>query len=129
MPAWRRLVHLLLGALLTRGSCIMCKVGERVPLSGPVADIYKAVAELTKRYPGRPFTPDGHLVGSIGEVIAKEALVMALNWFAPPLLLMTLLAQYVVRYRSKSRRVKQLRGPSDGLWESAGPTRSMGNAL
>jgi hypothetical protein len=52
----------------------MCKVGERVPLPGPVADIYKAVEELTSwRYPGRPFTPDGHLVGSIGEVIAMEA--------------------------------------------------------
>jgi hypothetical protein len=27
---------------------------------------------LEKLYPGRKFTPDGHLVGSIGEVIAAE---------------------------------------------------------
>ena len=37
-----------------------------------VAKIYEAVAELEKAYPGRPFTPDGHLVGSIGEVLARE---------------------------------------------------------
>jgi uncharacterized protein DUF6998 len=30
------------------------------------------VEELEKTYPGRPFTPDGHLVGSIGEVVARE---------------------------------------------------------
>lgn len=27
---------------------------------------------MEKAYPGRPFTPDGHLVGSIGEVLARE---------------------------------------------------------
>lgn len=36
-----------------------------------------AVEELKARY-GRPFTPDGHLVGSIGEVIAAEALGLTL---------------------------------------------------
>ncbi len=36
-----------------------------------VADIYRAVADLEKLYPGGKFTPDGHLVGSIGEVIAE----------------------------------------------------------
>jgi hypothetical protein len=29
-------------------------------------------------YPGRKFTPDGHMVGSIGEVIAAEALGLTL---------------------------------------------------
>lgn len=29
-------------------------------------------------YPGRKFTPDGHLVGSIGEVVAAEALGLTL---------------------------------------------------
>lgn len=37
-----------------------------------MTDIYRAVADLEKLYPGRKFTPDGHLVGSIGEVIAAE---------------------------------------------------------
>jgi hypothetical protein len=32
--------------------------------------IYSAVAELEKMFPGRHFTPDGHMVGSIGEAIA-----------------------------------------------------------
>jgi hypothetical protein len=48
----------------------------KVPLPKPVADIYRAVAELDKLHGThkRKFTPDGHLVGSIGEVIAAEAL-------------------------------------------------------
>jgi hypothetical protein len=45
---------------------------QRINLPSPVADIYRAVADLEKLYPGRKFTPDGHLVGSIGEVIAAE---------------------------------------------------------
>jgi len=35
-----------------------------------IKNIYKNVAELEKMFPGRPFTPDGHMVGSIGECIA-----------------------------------------------------------
>jgi hypothetical protein len=52
-----------------------------VKLPGPVAAIYKAVRELEDTYGekyGRKFTPDGHLVGSIGEVIAAEALGLKL---------------------------------------------------
>ena len=43
-----------------------------IKLPAPVTDIYRAVANLEQLYPGRKFTPDGHLVGSIGEVIAAE---------------------------------------------------------
>ncbi len=50
----------------------------KVKLPKPVAAIYKAVAELEAAYPGRKFTPDGHLVGSVGEVIAAEALSLKL---------------------------------------------------
>ena len=50
---------------------------KKIPLPKPVADIYRAVAELEVHY-GRKFTPDGHLVGSIGEVIAAEALGLTL---------------------------------------------------
>lgn len=35
-------------------------------------DLYGVVARLEELFPGRPFTPDGHLVGSIGEVIAAH---------------------------------------------------------
>ena len=34
--------------------------------------LYKIVAELESLFPGRKFTPDGHLVGSLGEVIAAH---------------------------------------------------------
>jgi len=50
----------------------------KVKLPEPVAAIYKAVEELSAAYPGRKFTPDGHLVGSIGEVVAAEALGLTL---------------------------------------------------
>ena len=51
---------------------------HRIPLPEPVADIYRAVERLQALYPDRKFTPDGHLVGSIGEVIAAEALGLTL---------------------------------------------------
>lgn len=57
---------------------------RRVPLPEPVARIYEAVAELQAMYPGRSFTPDGHLVGSIGEVIAAEALGLTLHKASHP---------------------------------------------
>ena len=50
-----------------------------VGLPVEVAAIYRAAAALSARYPGRPFTPDGHLVGSIGEVVAAEALGLMLQ--------------------------------------------------
>jgi hypothetical protein len=54
------------------------KPGSRVPLPRAIAKIYEAVAELEEKYPGRPFTPDGHLVGSIGEVVAREIFMFEL---------------------------------------------------
>lgn len=53
-------------------------MSKRIPLPPQVALIYAAVAELERRYPGRKFTPDGHLVGSLGEVVAAEALGLTL---------------------------------------------------
>lgn len=46
---------------------------RRIKLPSAVASIHKAVEALESQYPERMFTPDGHLVGSIGEVIAAEA--------------------------------------------------------
>jgi hypothetical protein len=48
------------------------KTGDRVKLPPAVAKLYEAVEELKQSYPGRHFTLDGHLVGSIGEVVARE---------------------------------------------------------
>ncbi len=55
------------------------KLGRRIPLPPQAVAIYRAVKELEAAYPGRRFTPDGHLVGSIGEVIAAEALSLTLH--------------------------------------------------
>jgi hypothetical protein len=55
-----------------------------IPLPEPVTAIYRAVAELEARYPGRKFTPDGHLIGSIGEVVAAEALGLTLYPMSQP---------------------------------------------
>jgi hypothetical protein len=57
---------------------------KRVPPPEPIARIYKATAELEALYPARKFTPDGHLVGSIGEVIAAEALGLTLYPMSRP---------------------------------------------
>jgi hypothetical protein len=35
--------------------------------------LYSVVTELESIYPGRPFTPDGHMVGSIGECLVVFA--------------------------------------------------------
>lgn len=67
------------GALAPDGGVVTSDVvGRLVPLPHQVEAIYHAVYALERRYPGRKFTPDGHLVGSIGEVIAAEALGLTL---------------------------------------------------
>lgn len=48
-------------------------------LPEPVAAIYEAVARLSALYPERKFTLDGHLVGSIGEVVAAAAFGLRLH--------------------------------------------------
>lgn len=40
----------------------------RVP--GLVKNLYQIVSQLQSIFPGRPFTPDGHMVGSLGECLA-----------------------------------------------------------
>ena len=37
-----------------------------------IRQLYAITQELEHNYPGRKFTPDGHLVGSIGEVLVSE---------------------------------------------------------
>ena len=41
-------------------------------IPGIVQRLYDLVRELKAAFPGRPFTPDGHLVGSLGEVLASH---------------------------------------------------------
>ena len=37
-----------------------------------IAELYGLVDELEAMFPGRKFTPDGHMVGSLGEAIAAH---------------------------------------------------------
>lgn len=41
-------------------------------LQSIIGELYAVVAKLETKYPGRHFTPDGHMVGSLGEVVAAE---------------------------------------------------------
>ena len=47
-------------------------------LEEKIRELYRITAELEEKYPGRRFTLDGHLVGSIGEVYAAEKYRLAL---------------------------------------------------
>lgn len=41
-------------------------------LTDTITALYELTNRLEQMYPGRHFTPDGHLIGSIGEVYAAE---------------------------------------------------------
>ena len=43
-----------------------------------LADLYRIVDRLQDLFPGRKFTPDGHLVGSIGEAVAARMFDLSL---------------------------------------------------
>jgi hypothetical protein len=49
-----------------------------------IAQLYQTVQGLNKLYPARPFTPDGHLVGSIGEVVAADTYDLRLEKCSNP---------------------------------------------
>lgn len=38
-----------------------------------IRNLYSTVGELESMFPGRHFTPDGHMVGSIGECLVADA--------------------------------------------------------
>jgi Family of unknown function (DUF6998) len=57
---------------------------RRIPLPAPVTAIYRAVEQLRAEYPQRKFTPDGHLVGHLGEVIAAKEFGLTLLRDAHP---------------------------------------------
>lgn len=42
-------------------------------LEALVRRLYKTVDELERMFPGRHFTPDGHLIGSLGECLVISA--------------------------------------------------------
>jgi hypothetical protein len=57
---------------------------RRIPLPTAVAKIYEATKQLNAEYPCRSFTPDGHLVGHLGEAIAAKEFNLKLLSSAHP---------------------------------------------
>jgi hypothetical protein len=55
---------------------------EQVPVL--ISDLLKTTGRLNTLFPGRPFTPDGHLVGSIGEVVAEHVYDLRLEPCSTP---------------------------------------------
>ena len=55
---------------------------EQVPVL--ISDLLKTTGRLNTLFPGRPFTPDGHLVGSIGEVVADHVYGLRLEPCSTP---------------------------------------------
>ncbi len=45
---------------------------DSTDIASIIRQLYTLVDQLEQAYPGRKFTLDGHLVGSIGEVLARE---------------------------------------------------------
>lgn len=51
---------------------------RKTKLRDLIGQLYRVVAALEQEFEGRKFTPDGHLVGSIGEVVAAYAFKLTL---------------------------------------------------
>jgi hypothetical protein len=50
-----------------------------------IKQIYSAVKGLREQFPERPFTPDGHMVGSIGEMYASQDYGVKLSGITNPI--------------------------------------------
>jgi hypothetical protein len=62
---------------MTRERHVDCPNVQGVPIL--IAQLYETVHALHKLFPERHFTPDGHLVGNIGEVVAAYTYGLTLN--------------------------------------------------
>ena len=43
--------------------------GDVSQVSSKIQELYRITSELEAMFPGSKFTPDGHMIGSIGEVL------------------------------------------------------------
>lgn len=55
------------------------EANDLADLAALIGRLFEIVRALNKLFPGRPFTPDGHLVGSIGEVVAAHTYGLCLE--------------------------------------------------
>ena len=81
-------------------------VTEHVPEL--VCRLYALVGEFEALFPGRSFTPDGHLVGSIGEVLAAYRYNLSLHRASSP-------SHDAVAPNGKQVEIKATQGKSVGL--------------
>lgn len=79
---------------------------DRIPQL--IKKLYEIVAELESLFPGRKFTLDGHLVGSIGEVIAAHDYGL--------ILLKTCAETHDARKGTKKIQIKATQGRSIGIY-------------
>ena len=63
----------------------MTAVADLLAMVKAVRSIYRQVGILTKLRPDRRFTPDGHMVGSIGEVYAEYLFDLTLHASSHPI--------------------------------------------
>ncbi len=73
-----------------------------------VCRLYALVGEFEALFPGRSFTPDGHLVGSIGEVLAAYRYNLTLNRASSP-------SHDALAPNGKQVEIKATQGKSVGL--------------
>ena len=50
----------------------MKMAGDTSRVSDKIRELYEITCELEDMFPGSKFTPDGHMVGSIGEVLVAD---------------------------------------------------------
>ena len=50
----------------------MKTIGDTTCVAEKIRELYKITNELEAAFPGSKFTPDGHMIGSIGEVLVAE---------------------------------------------------------
>jgi hypothetical protein len=115
-----------------------------------VAQLYAIVRELESLFPGRRFTPDGHLVGSLGEVVAAHRYGLTLLSHSEPIhdavdaagrrvqVKVTQASSVALRREPSFLLVLRLlpngsteeiyNGPGEIPWRSCGPMQSNGQA-
>jgi hypothetical protein len=117
-------------------------------IPGLIKRLYAIVSELEALFPGRPFTPDGHLVGSLGEVLAAHRYGLELlncsveghDAKAPNNILVQIKAtqgskvglrsspqHLIVILITKEGAIKEIfNGPGETAWEHAGKMQKNG---
>ena len=105
------------GTLLSQPSRKPVSRMEEVPAL--IGDLLKTAKRLNALFEGRPFTPDGHLVGSIGEVVAEYIYGVRLVPSSTPQV-----DAHTLDGRSVQIKLTGANGSSFGFrWSNRSPTR------